>query len=78
MTLPWFGICWLTRDIKETILPEGIESALEAAKRMASFSSGLLVQSSGSFDNKLPDWVSSLWTLQEPIMRLDMLLLNKT
>lgn len=75
-TLPWFGIRWLMKTTTDPHWFKGIEVSLEVAKMLASDSCGLLVGRSGNMEERLPGWMSSLWTLQESIMRPDMVLVS--
>lgn len=76
-TLHWFGIRWLMKTTTDPHWFKGIEISLQVAKMLASNSCGLLVGGSGTMEERLPGWMSSLWTLQESVMRPDMLLLSK-
>ena len=77
-TIAWLGIDWLQTTTDESIHLAEVDAILDAARGPASRSCGLLTnKSSTGVLEKLPGWMSSLWTLQEIIMKPDMLLLDK-
>lgn len=85
LTISWIGLNYL-RASHSNIgsdnhdrTPEEITTALNTLELSMPTSCGLLtyaVSESGYIETRVPGWFSSLWTLQESMMRPDMLFVN--
>lgn len=76
--ISFIGLQWLKTSTYTLDKLESIDSALLAAADKASRPCELLAEASHPGEPRLfPGWLSSLWTLQETIMRPDMYLLDR-